>query len=165
VLQLNLSRKNLLAILLGFLTILGIGILTTTISFLIHLNMARTLSPENFRAAISQHPVLTISWILRGLSFISPVIGGVVVGWITKEKGWLYGGLLGVILTLVSIGFASLTFILPTATIYGSDFPANYGHDLAQKNIVNQLIGAPLTIVLTSLGGWLGEKIHKKRKH
>lgn len=163
-LKLNLTRRNLFAIFLGFLVILMLGIITSGISFLISSQVAQNVSPQNFEAAFSQQPILTFSWILRILSFASPILGGIVVGMLIREKGWLYGGLLGVVLTLLSIGIVLLAFFVSTSLIYGQNVPASFGQNLAQKNILNQFINAPLIIVSTAFGGWLGEKLYKNRK-
>lgn len=160
----QLSRKNLLAILVGFIVIMVIGIITSTISFFISSNMVRTLSVQDFKSALTQQPYITFSWLLRIISFLSPIVGGFVVGLIVKKNGWLYGGLLGVVLIAISIGIASLIFILPTSLIYGNHFPAGYGQSLALKNITSQLLHSPVTIILTAIGGYLGERLHKRNR-
>ncbi len=164
-LNIKLSRKNLFAIFLGFLLIAGIGIITSTISFFVTINITRTTPINELKNALSQQPMLIINWLLRLVSFFSPILGGFVVGYMIKEKGWLYGGLLGIFLIIISLGIVSLTFILPTSFMYGSQFPSDYGHSLAQKNLLNQLFNSPLTIALTSLGGFLGERFYSKKVH
>ncbi len=161
--HIELSRKNLFALLLGFLLIVGIGIVTSAISFFMVSNVMRTVPASEFKSALSEQPIITFNWLLRIISFVSPILGGLVVGYIVKEKGWLYGGLLGIILLIISIAIVSLTLILPTSMTYDPQFPSGYGHDLALKNILNQLLHSPLTIALTALGGLLGEKFYKKR--
>lgn len=160
----QLSRKNLLAILAGFAVIVLIGIITSTISLFISSHIARASSVYDFKSAFTQQPYLTFSWLLRILSFLSPVIGGFIVGWLVKEKGLLYGGILGVTLKLISIGIVSLTFLLPASLIYGSHLPPQQGQGLAQQNILNQLLYSPVTIILTALGGYLGERLHKRNR-
>lgn len=159
---LHLSKKTVLAIITGFAATILIGIITSAISFYITINIARTFSLQDFKSAFTQQPYVTFSWLLRIISFLSPIIGGFVVGWIIKERGWLYGGILGVALKLVSIGIISLTFLLPTSLIYGPNFPVEQGQAMAQKNIMNQLLYSPITVALTALGGYLGEYFSKK---
>lgn len=163
--NLPISRRGLFAILVGFLVIVSIGIISSIVSFLMTLHLIRNFAVQDFPAAFYKQPYLTVSWVLRTISYISPIFAGVVVGWIVKEKGWLYGGVLGVILKLTSIGIVLLTFLLPSSVIYGPNIPQNYGYNLAQKNMLNKLLYAPITITLTALGGWLGEKYSEKRKH
>lgn len=165
----RLSKKIFLGIIAGFVIIILIGIVTSAISFYISTNIARTSSPQDFKSAFTQQPYVTFSWLLRIISFISPVIGGFVVGWIIKKKGLLYGGVLGIVLKLISIAIVSLTFLLPTSLIYGPNFATEQGRALieqreilAQKNIVNQLLYSPFTIALTAFGGYLGERFSKK---
>ena len=152
--DIRFSKRNLLAFVAGFFTIVLIGGITSTLSFLMMTNISRVFSP----------PYATFNWLLRGLSFLSPVIGGLVVGWMVKEKGWLYGGILGFTLKLISIGVVSLTFFLPSPLVFGSKFPSNYGQELAQKNIFNQLLDLPVTIALTVLGGYWGERLRIKNR-
>jgi hypothetical protein len=158
----QLSRINLLAILVGFVVIVVIGIITSTTSFFISSQIASAYSVGELKSAFIQQQYLTFSWLLRIISFLSPIIGGFVVGRI-KNNGWLYGGLLGVVLTVISIGIVSLIFILPTSLIYDNHFPAGYGQLLALKNITSQLLHSPLTIILTAIGGYLGERLHKRK--
>ena len=161
-LKLDLTRRNVFAILLGLVVIVLLGIVLSVISFLLTYQVAWNTSPQDFENAYSQRSVVTFSWILWILSFVSYVIGGIVVGYRVRKNGWLYGGLLGVVLNLLSIGVVLLTYFLPTSLIYGQNVPPNFGQDLASKNILGQLISAPLDIVLTAFGGWLGEKLYKK---
>ena len=147
---LGLSKKVFLAIAAGFTVIVLIGTATSAISFLSFF--------VSFRLG------LTFSWLLKITSYLSFIIGGFVVGWIVKEKGLIYGGILGIILKLVSISIVGLTFFLPTSLIYGPNFPAGYGQELAQKNIVNQLLSSPITIMLTAFGGYLGEYFNKSHR-
>ncbi len=156
---LKLSKRNVLAILFGFLLIFGITIITSTISFFIVSNVMHTT--QDLKTALSTQPILIIT---EGITFISPILGGLLAGWIVKEKGWLYGGILGIILILISVGISILPFLLPASLLYGANFPKDYGSSLAQKGILNQLLHSPVTIILTVIGGYLGEKFHKNWK-
>lgn len=126
--------------------------------------MVRTLSVQDFKSAFTQQPYLTFSWLLRAISFLSPAIGGFVVGWLVKKKGWLYGSILGIVLKIISIGIISLIFLLPISLVYGPHFPSEQGQSLTQQNILNQLLYAPITIILATLGGYLGEHLHKRNR-
>lgn len=159
--DIHVSKRNLSAIFAGFFTIVLIGAITNTFQFFMLANLSRVFTSHLY----IQQPYLTFNWILRGLSFLSPVVGGLVVGWMVKEKGWVYGGILGFTLGLVSMSIVSLTFILPSSMIFGSRFPSDYGQELAEKKIRHQLLGWPVTVALTALGGYWGERLCiRKRK-
>jgi hypothetical protein len=162
--NIKLSRRNLFALFVGLLIIDGIGIVTSTISLFMASNVMRTIPFDEIRDTFSQQSMLVLNQLLRMASSASPLLGGFVVGRLVKEKGWLYGCLLGFVLTITSIGIVSLTFLLPTPLIYGQHFPSGYGYDLAQKNILNQLLYTPIIVVLTTLGGFFGENYSKKQK-
>ena len=145
------TKRNLLAILLGFLVVAGIGIITTFVSVFF------------FRSVFLQQPP-TFIWLLKTVSYLSLLAGGFVVGWIVREKGWVYGGLLGMALVLVNTGLAILFLLLPISVVYGPDFPPDYGKGIAQKQINNAFLNAPKTILLTSLGGFLGAYLYKRKR-
>lgn len=141
------SHRNLFAIFIGFFVVVSIGIISSAISLIFY---TQTYS--------------IVSWTLRIIfDFFSVILGGIVVGWIVRKKGWVYGGILGIVLTIVSIGVVSLSFVLPPTLIYGQNVPHDFYRNLAQKNILNQFFQAPLTILLTSLSGLLGERLYNKR--
>lgn len=142
---LGLSKKAFLAIAAGFAVTILIGAVTGAISFFVIIRLG-----------------FTFNWLSKITPYLSLITGGFVAGWIAKEKGLIYGGILGIILKLMSISIVGLTFFLPTSLIYGPNFPAGYGQELAQKNIVNQLLSSPITIVLTAFGGYLGEYFSKR---
>lgn len=142
--------KNILAILAGLFVIILFGFVTSLFALNV-LEKYNDFTPQNYLP-------------IKILHLFSPILGGFVVGLIVKDKKWLYGALLGVILTIISVSSVSLTMLLSPASMYGDDFPANEGRILARQNILNQLQGAPLTIFLTGLGGYLGEKSIKNKK-
>lgn len=160
----SLSRKNLLAILIGLIAVILIGIITNAISFYISSHIVRTTSVQEFKSAFTQQPYITYRWILGTISFVSPIIGGFVVGWIVKDKGWLYGGVLGIILRLISLAFAIVVFLLPTSLIYGPNFPTDFRKAESLQSIINILIYSPITILKTVVGGYLGEHLHKRNR-
>lgn len=149
-LKLYKKKKNLFAIFLGFSIIVVMGVVTSIISLLIGFN---------------QESIPFIGLLIKTIPVISLILGGYAAGWYIREKGALYGGITGLILAAVSISIASLPFFLPTSFIFGQHVPSDYGYGMAQKNILNQLLYLPVTIVLTSLGGLLGEKHYKKKQH
>lgn len=156
--KIQLSKKNLHIILGGYIVILLIKILTVALIAYVNIIMVRNFSVDDFESAYTQQPYFTIFWIFRIITFITPIFGGFLVGRLIKNKGWFYGGLLGIIPTVLSILVTSLIFLLPAATSNGQ------AHSSAQQNIINTLIGSPLLIGLTALGGFFGE-LYSKRSH
>lgn len=157
------SRKNIFAVLAGFSVIILLGIITSVVQLFMTSHILQTVSATGFKAAFTQQPYITISWSLRTLSYLSPVIGGFCVGWLVGEKGWLYGGVLGVALKFVSIGIVSLYFFLHVFIFFDSYLPPQQTQGLAQQNILHQLLYSPITILFTAFGGYIGEHLHKNR--
>lgn len=128
------SRRDVVwPIFVGFIVVLLIGILASVFVAMIYV----------------PSPLLSLF-----LNFFSPVIGGVIVGRMIKEKGWWYGGVLGVLLQAASIVISSLTFIIP---MQGGDVGRDLGYQLAFTHILNLLLEAPRTIVLAAVGGYIGQ--------
>ncbi|NLO89079.1 MAG: TIGR04086 family membrane protein [Clostridia bacterium] len=51
-----------------------------------------------------------ISWLLNGVLFIAPFLGGVIAGWLVKRRGWIHGGWIGLIYSLVVLIFRMMLF-------------------------------------------------------
>lgn len=142
--NLEFSKRNFLALLAGLVTIVLIGIVTSTASF--------------------HQPYLAFRWLIIILSFLSPVLGGFVVGWITRERGWFYGALSGVIVQLGLIIVILVSyFFLSTEIKYSQSNQVLLGF-IAIKNIMGTLLNSAQFIILAALGGYLGESLRKNRK-
>ena len=138
------SKKNLLAILAGFVVIILLRIITNTFSFFLSLNIAASFSPQDFNSAFTQQPYLTYGWLLRIISYLSLILGGFVVGKIVKKNGWICGIILGLIFVLISI----------------------LGAMLRNKDISPEIFNLSITVALTFLGGYIGETLARKNsKH
>ena len=151
--KIQFTRKNIGAIGLGFLVMLLIGVLTTAISVVV----ARFLSGNTT-------VIVTIAYLLGILTLFTPTIAGFIVGWRIRTQGWLYGGLLGVAVSLISMILASVTFILPASYISSPNFSVAEAHALARSNLLLQLTHTPLLVLATTLGGFLGEWAYEKRQ-
>ena len=147
------TKRTMGALLLGFLIIVALVFVTSGFalfiipSFLSHMTILKVLS---YGFGI--------------LTLITPVIGGFVVGWRIRERGWLYGGLLGLILSVISMLVVSLTFILPASVVSGPNFSIEQARFLAKANLMMQLTHAPFLIAVTALGGVLGVWAYRKRQ-
>jgi MFS family permease len=136
------KRTIILTLIMGFSVTLFMGVVIT----LANLNL-----PRNIFSNI----------LISTLVYTSPVIGGIVVGYVLKKKGWYYGLVLGIIELLVSVSLPLIVFIYP---VYTSEISNEMIRQMAQGNILKQLMKAPLTLFLYALGGHIGEYISKKRE-
>ncbi len=157
------TKRVILAILTGVCVSICIGILISVIGFSFNIYIARIYSVENYQSTFYEQPHITITWLLKLLGFISLMAGGFLTSRIIKKSGFLYGASVGVVLVLLSISLASLAFILPAFSLYGPHYSADLAQQFVTKNILNQLLRAPLTIVLTAFGGYLGEKLYGRK--
>ena len=90
------SKKLGVAVLYGVTTIFVIALFT---SLLLSLILRFTNVQES-----------SLTWIILGISFIALFIGGFVSGGKGKEKGWLIGGMTGLVYTLIIFLFQYLGF-------------------------------------------------------
>ena len=138
----------------GFITIF---LLNTLTSLLVHQKvrgMVNTPSPiDTTMYAPVLHAILAI---------LAPVLGGVVVGYLTKQKGAFYGGALAVTLKIISITIIT-TIFFKTPTFYGIQMDKTGANIFATRNIMRELLSLPLSILFIAWGGWVGEKLAKYR--
>lgn len=163
--KLKLSRKNLMALLMGYLVIFTIGILIKILSFVqtqLAINSLQHVSLEALNQKFSEQPYDAFSWLLRILSFLSLISGGFVVGWKVKERGWVYGGLLGFLIKLIGLTSILIIAFLPASFVYGVDISNGARMEQVAKKIFFAFIELPLAVLLIGLGGYLGEFFYKK---
>ena len=144
------SKRNILAILLGFGAVLVVGLLTSGLSIV------------TFRVGPTAIGI-TLGYVTGILTLLSPIIGGCVVGWRVREQGWLYAGWLGVFLVLVSMLLVSITFFLPASMVSSSVVSIEQARAAAKANLLLQVTHAPFLIVVTALGGIVGNWAYLKR--
>ena len=99
--------------------------------------------------------------VLSFVSILTPVIGGVVLGYIMKKKGWLHASILAICIKSFSIIVICTIFFNPTF-FYGGRHPSQYAYELALKNILRLVLSLPFTVALVGIGGWFGELLSKK---
>lgn len=137
----QISKKNILYILLGIILIYALTLLTNFIMY-----KAFLYASNSFSALI-----LSIS------SWFPYLIGTGFTGYKMKEKGWLYGAITACTLFLIFLVINQITTSLhplPKA------FP---GKANIQLNVfIKDIKHLPFLLLAGALGGWLGETIRKK---
>jgi len=141
-------KRKIIAVALGLLVIIIGIILVSFISFLYLTSVTRTLEPSEFKTAINTPPY--VSWIIRAADGLMVILGGFIAGRLAKEKGWLYGGLSGLIYFLL--------FLL-------ADIFAIFS--LGRSYTLNSYLSAlPSGLILTieaAIGGLISEKFLKSK--
>ncbi|WP_257008307.1 TIGR04086 family membrane protein [Bacillus sp. FJAT-45350] len=121
-------RGMLPAVMFGLITVLAIAL---SFSFVVSL----ILMFSSFTEA-------SFSWIIMAVSFLSLFIGGVMSGGKAKEKGWLAGGLTGILFTLITFlvqylgynaGFSPEQYMFHGGYILAAAFGGIIGVNLASK--------------------------------
>ncbi len=116
------------AVMFGLITVLAIAL---SFSFVVSL----ILMFSSFTEA-------SFSWIIMAVSFLSLFIGGVMSGGKAKEKGWLAGGLTGILFTLITFlvqylgynaGFSPEQYMFHGGYILAAAFGGIIGVNLASK--------------------------------
>lgn len=92
------------------------------------------------------------------ISLIIPIVGGMVVGLMVKKNGAYYGGVLAIILKMISIAVIASIFIYPPA-FYGIPMQPESVRIFAWQNIIRAFISIPFAILFMAWGGWIGEKL------
>lgn len=158
----SLVSSSLVSILWGLFTIVLIGII---VHFgLVYVN-DRLIAPSpsgEFQSSQPRQPYLTFLYMFKSISLISPLLGGVVVGFLVKRKGWQYGLLLGMILVIISLGFV-ITISTLRNDIFGSKIPQIIIEKQVNDIYSTSLRKIPLILVLSLIGGIVGENIVMKR--
>lgn len=88
------------------------------------------------------------------ISTVLVVLSGALTGWLIKEKGLIYGGLAGVV-SVIPFLLLNLVFLfLPT--------PNGILESQKYVNIFQTLTGGMIVIIQASIGGILGEDLHRR---
>lgn len=154
----SLSKKNFVAILAGLITVLLVTIVGWVISFIEIRSISDSVSKgQDVFSAYSQKSHVILNQIVGMLSFLSPAIGGVVVGWISRGRKWLHGVIFGTILSIISIGIFALPLLsIPTQNSLFDSFRKSI-----ELGVLSKVISSPIIIMLSILGCFLGELIHR----
>ena len=94
--------------------------------------------------------------ILGTIRSLSPVLAGGIAGWLVKEKGWLYGGYVGFIVGTVILVLTVIAYYHPDPFYY-----EGYPRSLLLRDMLKSTILVAEITLLSSLGGFAGESIHK----
>ncbi len=106
-------------------------------------------------------PSLAIRILSLVISYIPLFASCFTVGFLMKDKGATYGAYFGVSLVVLSLLVSASVAMLPPPVIFGPEYTKSMALSVIQKNILNQLFHAPITIVLAALGGWIGSFFRK----
>jgi len=84
------------------------------------------------------------------------------------KKGWLYATVVGAIWFTFVLLISLLPFLLPKDLIYGPNFPDQMAKINMDKRLTNLISSIPIslikTLLLTTIGGFLGEYFGKRAK-
>jgi hypothetical protein len=165
------SKKSKIIItpfVIGFLVILLSQIITATIYFLFVRYQFTHLSFEELKNLPDSFDSQVIGWINLLIRTAALIFAGYFVSRRIKEKGWLYGGAIGLIWFIFVLLLSLVPFLLPKDLIYGPNFPEQMAQANMDKRLTNLMSGLPLgllkTVVLTAIGGFLGEYFAKRTK-
>lgn len=106
---------------------------------------------DDFNRVLSNPPFIYIRWITYVLNICIFILGGFSVGVVMKNKGWLWGGVLGVSIGLLSyFSFALIGSYINPKAIYS-------------VTVLSLLSSSLPAVFLTGLGGFLGEILTKSK--
>src|SRR5260221_7304466 len=157
-----------------FLSGLGIIVLFRIIIFILNIiviNWELRIFPiSQFINFFKSHTfsVFTLFGIIASiLSILSLIFAGFFVGKKLQKKGFLCGIILGVLYFSLALILGLIFIFLPKDFLFGSKVPQEIYLNLRQTQINRLINGIPLdlvkTIVLTGVGGWLGERFSKRK--
>lgn len=98
--------------------------------------------------------------VIAGLVFFL-IFGGGIAGYFSRRMGWFFGGITAAPLTLLMISL-SVLFLSP---FWGFTPLAAFGMDVSFSPLSagrNILLFSTIPLVLSALGGFLGEKLYWK---
>ena len=166
-----LSKKSKLifsSFAIGFLVILFSQIITTTVSFLFVRYQFTHLSFDELKNLSFSFNSLIIGRINLLIRAAALFFAGYFVSRRIREKGLLYGCAIGVISFAFVLIISLLLFLLPKDLTYGTSIPEQMVQANIDKRLTNLISGLPLgllkTVVLTAIGGFLGEYFTKRTK-
>lgn len=148
-------RRKIFAVLLG-LIVSGFFKLLTYILVIIQImylysNMYTDMANESL--------LIFGGWFMSLLSIIYPVFGGFAAGYYAREKGLLIGFLTGILVCILQIVFIirPLFFVFHNAT-------QHLIQQVVIDNLNKSILTMCLTIIFSTLSGFLGEKYYNHRK-
>ncbi len=142
--------KPALILVAGFFTIF---ILNTVARLFVYREVRGIANDDKKLTSIAYDPIFH-----SFISLIIPILGGIVVGYLIKKNGALYGAILALIVKTISILIISSMFFYPAA-FYAIELPIEVRNTIASQNIMRQLYSLPISILFIAWGGWVGEKL------
>lgn len=143
-------KRKIIAVSLGLLVIIVGIILVSFISFIYLTGIARSLGLSEFKTAINNPPYIYVSWIIRAADALIVILGGFIAGRLVKEKGWLYGGLSGLIYFLLFL----LADIFATLSL---------GRSYALNSYLTALPSGLILTIEAGIGGLISERFFKSK--
>lgn len=149
------NNRLTLALLCGFLSIFILNAVITVVSiflatYLLSQSEFALKGKEAYQIFISTPPYVYLIWAVILLKYINLISGGFIVGRMMRRKGLLWGGVLGIVTELI------LYFLSNWLT-------SNINYANISFSINNLLKPIATTILLTGLGGFLGERLSKSK--
>lgn len=140
------TSRNFIGVVAGLCALLVLDILRIFMTIL----FARLMEPLKFQS---------LSPIFGYLGILALFIATTVTGWIVRKKGWIYGGLVGFTVPLLSLtGRIVVVSIKSLASyVYG---PA--AKSVSVKITVNTFLPLLLPAFIGVLGGFFGQKLYEK---
>lgn len=148
-----MKKKVFVSLLIGFLIILLAQIINGAINFLVFFSISPSELQDFYNSSIARG----LDVIIDVISLFAFVIAGFVLGRRMGSKGWFYGGLVGFIWFALLLILTMLPLLLPNELVA-----------MQQKRVIESLKFIPIRLaellVLTGIGGWLGERSLKGKK-
>lgn len=109
-------------------------------------------SKEDFVAYTSTPPYAYLKSVTEVLRYFTLVIGGFILGYSLKTKGLLWGAVLGLATSLLMVYLLALGEYLATNRLALPDETLRF------------LSSAPIIVILTAVGGYLGQTFSRPKK-
>jgi len=162
------KSKIISSLIIGFLIILLSQIITATINFLFVRYQFTHLSFEELKNLSSSFNSQLVGWINLLIRTLALIFAGYFVSRRLGKKGWLYATVVGAIWFTFVLLISLLPFLLPKDLIYGPNFPDQMAKINMDKRLTNLISSIPIslikTLLLTTIGGFLGEYFGKRAK-
>ena len=142
----KISRRAVLAILFGILTIITLNFLSQLIYLPITIPLSRKIGQ-----LLSQPAYLAFRWVNVALSVVFFLLGGFVVGLVVGKKGLKYGGLSGVILMVLWFFWIVINYFLLATEVSYKQAGINLLASIAATNMIGLLFQAPMIIGVMAL--------------
>ncbi len=155
-------KRIIIGIICGLMVVVMLQMGLSMVGTLISIHAITNLSPIELDHFYKSLPIQMVFTLLYVFSFLALVLSGIVTGFLTRKNGMKYGLLIGAITILFPLIVIIITLATPQP-FYGN-LSSNPG---LQRKILNSIVkivqSIPVTLTLTAMGGYIGEKLSKKR--